>query len=99
VEGEQEARAFLARRFPSLAEAPLSETRVCQYENSSDGHFVIDRHPGLENVWLLGCGSGHGFKHGPAVGAHVAELVAGTAEPREPFLLASKQTAGNRAVQ
>ncbi|MEJ2343516.1 MAG: FAD-dependent oxidoreductase [Gemmatimonadales bacterium] len=99
VEGEQEARAFLARRFPSLAEAPLSETRVCQYENSSDGHFVIDRHPGLENVWLLGCGSGHGFKHGPAVGAHVAELVAGTAEPREPFLLASKQTAADRAVQ
>lgn len=85
--GEAAARAFLARRFPSLAEAPLSETRVCQYENSSDGHFVIDRHPGLDNVWLVGCGSGHGFKHGPAVGSHVAELVTGTAQPRDPFLV------------
>jgi len=99
VAGEQEARDFLARRFPSLAEAPLSETRVCQYENSSDGHFLIDRHPGLDNVWLLGCGSGHGFKHGPAVGAHVAELIAGTTEPQEPFLLASKQMEQARAVE
>jgi glycine/D-amino acid oxidase-like deaminating enzyme len=99
VGGEEAARAFLARRFPPLANAPLSETRVCQYENSADGHFVIDRHPGLDNVWLVGCGSGHGFKHGPAVGSHVAELVAGTAKPREPFLLAAKQRQQERAVQ
>lgn len=97
--GEEAARAFLARRFPSLAKAPLSETRVCQYENSSNGHFVIDRHPGLDNVWLVGCGSGHGFKHGPAVGGHIAELVAGTAKPREPFLIATKQRQQDRAVQ
>jgi glycine/D-amino acid oxidase-like deaminating enzyme len=97
--GEEEARAFLARRFPSLADAPLSETRVCQYENSSNGDFVIDRHPGLDNVWLVGCGSGHGFKHGPAVGSHIAELVAGTAKPREPFLIATKQAQQDRAVQ
>lgn len=99
VAGEGAAREFLARRFPSLARAPLSETRVCQYENSSDGHFVIDRHPGLDNVWIVGCGSGHGFKHGPAVGAHVAELVSGTAKPRAPFLLASKARHQDRAVQ
>lgn len=98
-EGEQAARDFLARRFPSLAEAPLAENRVCQYENSSNGHFVIDRHPGIENVWLVGCGSGHGFKHGPAVGAHVAELVAGTVVPRSPFLLSSKAVRQERAVQ
>jgi len=97
--GEEEARAFLARRFPSLAKAPLSETRVCQYENSSNGDFVIDRHPGLDNVWLVGCGSGHGFKHGPAVGSHIAELVAGTAKPREPFLIATKRRQQDRAVQ
>ena len=97
--GEDAARAFLAKRFPSLAKAPLSETRVCQYENSSDGHLVIDRHPGLDNVWLVGCGSGHGFKHGPAVGSHVAELVMGTAKPREPFMLAAKARQQDRAVQ
>ena len=86
----ERARAFLARRFPSLVDSPVSETRVCQYENSSTGDFVLDRHPGLENVWLAGCGSGHGFKHGPAVGAHVAGLVLGEESTIEPFSLASK---------
>ena len=97
--GEEEARAFLVRRFPSIADAPLSETRVCQYENSSNGDLVVDRHPGLDNVWLAGCGSGHGFKHGPSVGRHIAELVAGSVEPREPFLIATKQRQQGRAVQ
>jgi len=99
VAGEEAARAMLARRFPSLAKAPLGETRVCQYENSSNGDFVIDRHPGLDNVWVVGCGSGHGFKHGPAVGSHVAELVLGIAKPREPFLIVTKQRQQGRAVQ
>lgn len=71
------ARALLRRRFPALAGAPVTETRVCQYEHSSDGHFLVDRHPELENVWLLGGGSGHGFKMGPALGEHAAQLVMG----------------------
>ena len=65
-------RAYLAHRIPALADAPVTETRVCQYENTSNGDFLIDRHPAFENVWLAGGGSGHGFKHGPAVGDHVA---------------------------
>lgn len=73
------AREILAERFPALAGAPLIESRVCQYEASSDGHFLIDRHPALENVWLVGGGSGHGFKMGPALGEHVAALVQGRA--------------------
>ncbi|MEM7584282.1 MAG: FAD-dependent oxidoreductase [Acidobacteriota bacterium] len=93
------ARAFLARRFPRLADRPLNESRVCQYENSSSGDLVIDRHPGLDNVWLVGCGSGHGFKHGPAVGAHLSSLVEGKESPIELFSLASKRTEQRRAVQ
>ncbi len=93
------ARALLARRFPSLADRPVSETRVCQYANSSNGDFVIDRHPGLENVWLAGGGSGHGFKHGPAVGKHVAGLVLGTEEPLGRFALAGKTTRHEREIQ
>lgn len=65
------ARRYLARRFPDLADAPVVETRVCQYETTPDSHFVIDRHPALDNVWLVGGGSGHGFKHGPVIGRHV----------------------------
>lgn len=74
------ARAFLARRFPDLAAAPLLESRVCQYESTPDSHFVIDRHPAWENAWIVGGGSGHGFKHGPRIGEHVVGRLDGLAE-------------------
>ncbi|HEX7707115.1 MAG TPA: FAD-dependent oxidoreductase [Thermoanaerobaculia bacterium] len=82
------ARAFLAGRFPELADAPLLESRVCQYENSPDGQLIIDRHPEAENVWLAGGGSGHGFKLGPAVGEITAECIVSGVSAPEPFRLA-----------
>jgi len=73
------ARAFIGHRFPGLKDAPLVESRVCPYENSSDGNFLFDKHPDAENVIFLGGGSGHGFKHGPALGEWVTmAMVAGT---------------------
>ena len=68
-------RDYIAFRFPAMKDTPLIETRVCQYEQTSDSHFVVDRHPRLSNVWLLGGGSGHGFKHGPALGEMMADLI------------------------
>ncbi len=68
-------REYLALRFPGMKDAPLIETRVCQYEQTPDSNFILDRHPKMENVWILGGGSGHGFKHGPALGEMAAELV------------------------
>jgi len=92
------AREFLARRFPALENAPLLGAEVCQYENTWNGDFVIDRHPAFDNVWIAGGGSGHGFKHGPAVGAYLAErmLRGGSAEPR--FSVSTKQAAQKREV-
>jgi glycine/D-amino acid oxidase-like deaminating enzyme len=81
------AREYLKVRFPGLAGAPLVESRVCQYENSPDGHFLIDRLPGSRNVWIAGGGSGHGFKLGPAIGEHLAALVLGEVEPLSQFRL------------
>jgi glycine/D-amino acid oxidase-like deaminating enzyme len=69
------ARHVLAERFPELAKAPLVAAEVCQYENSPDGHLIIDRHPEAGNVWLIGGGSGHGFKLSPAVGEMTAQMV------------------------
>ena len=83
--GIDRARSIVRERFPDLSKAPLVEARVCQYEASSDGHFLIDRHPQLENVWLVGGGSGHGFKMGPAVGEHVAALVQGKSAAHQLF--------------
>jgi glycine/D-amino acid oxidase-like deaminating enzyme len=86
--GIQKARDYLAYRFPGLKDAPLLEARVCQYENSPDEHLIIDRHPQAANAWLVGGGSGHGFKHGPAVGELVARLVLGGEAPDAQFTLA-----------
>jgi len=68
-------REYLAFRFPAMKDAPLIETRVCQYEQTPDSHFIVDRHPQMNNVWLLGGGSGHGFKHGPVLGEIAADLI------------------------
>ena len=70
-------RRYLARRFPSLADQPIVETRVCQYETTPDTHFLIDRHPNFDNVWLVGGGSGHGFKHGPVIGELIVSRLDG----------------------
>ncbi|HMH07557.1 MAG TPA: FAD-dependent oxidoreductase [Terriglobales bacterium] len=75
------ARAYLGMRFPAMADSPLLESRVCQYENSTDRNFILDRHPEAENVWIVGGGSGHGFKHGPVMGEMVADAVLGKKGP------------------
>ncbi|MBV9759113.1 MAG: FAD-dependent oxidoreductase [Acidobacteriaceae bacterium] len=95
-----EARAYAAERFPALAGAPIVDSRVCQYENTSNGDFLIDRHPEFENVWIVGGGSGHGFKHGPAVGEYtVARIIGAPDPPAEPrFSLGRKSTEQHRAV-
>jgi monomeric sarcosine oxidase len=94
------ARAYVSDRFPALADAPVVDSRVCQYENTANGDFVIDRLPAFENVWVAGGGSGHGFKHGPAVGEYAAARVTGAPTPAvEPrFSLESKGTEQKRAV-
>jgi glycine/D-amino acid oxidase-like deaminating enzyme len=99
AEGLAEVRGYLARRLPALKDAPVTEARVCQYENTSNGDFLIDLHPAWGNVWLVGGGSGHGFKHGPAVGEYVAARIEGGADGIEPrFSLASKAKDHKRSV-
>ncbi len=91
-------RKYVARRFPALRDAPIVETRVCQYENTSNGDFLIDRHPEKENVWFAGGGSGHGFKHGPAVGEYVTGQLLDGAAAEQRFSLSTKETVQKRAV-
>jgi glycine/D-amino acid oxidase-like deaminating enzyme len=88
AEGLRWARAYVGRRFPALRGAPLLESRVCQYENSPDSNLILDRHPSAPNVWLVGGGSGHGFKFGPALGERVALAVLDRRPPDAAFALA-----------
>lgn len=73
----EEPLAFVAERFPDLVDAPVVESRACHYELSVSRNFIIDRHPGYENVWFAGGGSAEGFKFGPRVGEYVARRVLG----------------------
>ena len=91
-----QVRAFVAERFPALKDAPVIETRVCQYENTETGNYLVDRHPQMENVWIVGGGSGHGFKNGPAMGEYVASVVARGAPLEELFTLGYKPKPGHQ---
>jgi sarcosine oxidase len=93
-----EVIAYRDRRFPLLRGAQLLGAEVCQYENSSNGDFLIDLHPDWSNVLLVGGGSGHGFKHGPEVGRYAAARLLGSVEPEPRFSLASKSETHHREV-
>jgi glycine/D-amino acid oxidase-like deaminating enzyme len=96
--GQADVVAYRDRRCPALRGAPMIGGEVCQYENSSNGDFLIDFHPRWENVLLVGGGSGHGFKHGPEVGRYAAARLFGSVEPEPRFSLASKSKTHRREV-
>jgi glycine/D-amino acid oxidase-like deaminating enzyme len=73
----RKGRAFADKWFPALAQQPLVDSRICQREDSVDDHFIVQQHPELANVWLVGGGSGHGYKHGIMLGDYVAHRVVG----------------------
>lgn len=93
-----ETRGWIGRRFPGMREAPLVDAHVCQYENTTTGDFIIDRHPAWPSCWIVGGGSGHGFKHGPAVGRHVADLLDERVTVQERFALGHRTSAAARTV-
>jgi sarcosine oxidase subunit beta len=71
-----------ARRLPALLDLPVQSSWWGYYEVSPD-HNAIVGEAAEPSRFLYATGfSGHGFQQAPAVGEHVAELVAG----REPTL-------------
>lgn len=84
-EKERVSREYLGRRFPALAGAPLVGTRACPYSLTRDLQFLVAPHPEHEHVWIVGGGSGHGFKHGPALAEYVERLLEGREAPDPRF--------------
>ena len=68
-------KKYIYNRFPGLSGLPITETKVCQYENSIDGNFIINKHDKANNVLILGGSSGHGFKMGPGIGELVKDVI------------------------
>jgi glycine/D-amino acid oxidase-like deaminating enzyme len=73
--------AYLGRRFPALAGTPLLRGHAMHYELTPDANFRVGPIPESPDTWLVGGGSGHGFKHGPALGEYVADVL----EARRPL--------------
>ncbi|MEX0717593.1 MAG: N-methyl-L-tryptophan oxidase [Planctomycetaceae bacterium] len=64
---------FLRLSAPDVDPRPVRHS-ICMYTNSPDGHFLVDRLPGVENV-VFGAGfSGHGFKFTSVLGEALAEM-------------------------
>jgi sarcosine oxidase len=69
-ESIERVSAWVERRFPTVEPTPHF-TETCFYTNTSDEHFVIERHGPI--VVGSAC-SGHGFKFGPLTGKRLADL-------------------------
>lgn len=64
-------------RFPFVEELPLQTSWWGYYEMSPDTNGIVGASPGSERFFFGTGFSGHGFQQSPAVGEHLAELVAG----------------------
>jgi sarcosine oxidase len=80
---------YLSRHFPWVGPRALS-TIPCLYTITREGRFIIDRHPDHANVMIVSACSGHGFKHSPAIGEAVAQLIVDGASDADlsPFRMA-----------
>jgi glycine/D-amino acid oxidase-like deaminating enzyme len=93
-------REFVRKWFPALVDQPIVESKICQREDSVDEHFIVTKHPELDNVWLVGGGSGHGYKHGIVFGEYVAHRVAGRdSQPERSKSASSSATRSGRACR
>lgn len=90
-------RRFMEQRFPFMQGAPLIQSRVCPYENTTDAHLLADKLPGSENLWVLCGGSGHGYKLGAGIGEYMCQRMNGevSAEPLLCFSRFSSPGDGN----
>jgi sarcosine oxidase len=89
---------YLARHFPWVESTPLRNAS-CLYTNTRGSRFLIGRHPEQSRVTVVAACSGHGFKHSPAIGEAVAQLLTdGTSDvDLSPFALPSPSAAGSHA--
>ncbi|MDE0025151.1 MAG: FAD-dependent oxidoreductase [Spirochaetaceae bacterium] len=90
----RDALDFVRRRLPALAAGTVVEGRSCLYTNTPDDHFLVDRVPGSERIFVAGGGSGHGFKFGGALGPVIVDAVEDCPNPLgDRFRIGNRLTA------
>lgn len=77
---------FASRHLVDLQLDPWTG-KTCIYTMTPDEHFIVDRHPHHENVFIAAGFSGHGFKFTPVIGAIMADYcISGKTEEPADFL-------------
>ncbi len=89
----EEVAAHGLRRLPLLEELPVQTSWWGYYEVSPDHNALVGRASEPDGFLYATGFSGHGFQQAPAVGEHIAELIAG----RKPTLDLSAFDAGRFA--
>jgi len=74
-------RRCLREVYPALAEMPFSATRLCWYNDSPDGSWIIGRDPTDSSLVFATAGNGHAYKFLPVIGRLVADTIQGTLDP------------------
>lgn len=69
-------REGIANYFPE-ANGTTSRLATCIFTNTLDGHFILDRLPSSEDVFVAAGFSGHGYKFCSVVGKVMADLCQG----------------------
>ena len=72
-EDEIMLRDFASRYFPD-GTGPTMTLATCMFTNTPDGHFIIDQHPNLPQVFYASPCSGHGYKFASVIGEIMADL-------------------------
>ncbi len=72
-EDEEVLREAIEEYFPQ-ANGATRKMAACMFTNSPDGHFILDRYPGEDNVFVAAGFSGHGFKFCSVIGKIMAEF-------------------------
>ena len=72
-EDEAALREGVAGYFPE-ADGPTRRTAACIFTNTPDGHFILDRLPDDEDVFVAAGFSGHGYKFCSVVGRIMADF-------------------------
>ncbi|EAL66967.1 hypothetical protein DDB_G0280851 [Dictyostelium discoideum AX4] len=89
-ENYDKVKGYVGEYMPGLNNDKEGHSVVCHYTNTSDWHFIIDKHPRFTNVVIASPCSGHGFKFGPAIGKLISNLVQNKPNPidtNDEFLL------------
>ncbi|KAI5815771.1 fructosyl amino acid oxidasesarcosine oxidase [Pyronema omphalodes] len=76
-ESRKELHEAVKKFLPQIPHREFEKTRLCWYNDTATGDFIVDYHPEKKGLFLATGGSGHGFKFLPIIGRHIVDILEG----------------------